>query len=108
MKKNFPLSSPNHKPPRVVESIKAEIRKYLKRERRKSLPEGVDFWDFDCRVGKDAESTESVHVSEITQWIDTASQQNWPEIRIEILAKQGHRTKNTTSESPCLDEVGEG
>ena len=93
MKKKFPLEMPNHKPPRVIEGIKAEIRKYLKRERRKPLPEGVDFWDFDCRTGKDAESAEPVHVSEITKPIDTASQENWPAIYIEILAKQGHRTK---------------
>ncbi len=84
---------PNHKPPRVIEGIKAEIRKYLKRERRKPLPEGVDFWDFDCRTGKDPASAEPVHVSEITKPIDTASQENWPAIHIEILAKQGHRTK---------------
>jgi hypothetical protein len=93
MKKTFPLEMPNHKPPRVIEGIKAEIRKYLKRERRKPLPEGPDFWDFDCRTGKDAESAEPIHVSEITKPIDTASQENWPAIHIEILAKQGHRTK---------------
>ena len=84
---------PTHKPPRVIEAIKAEINKYIKRERRKPLPEGVDFWDFDCRTGKDAESAVPVHVSEITKPIDTASQENWTAIYIEILAKQGHRTK---------------
>lgn len=93
MRKTFPLEVPNHKPPRVVEAIKAEIRKYLKRERRKPLPEGVDFWDFDCCTGKDAESAEAVHVSAITKSIETASQENWPAIHIEILAKHGHRTK---------------
>jgi hypothetical protein len=93
MKKTFPFEMPNHKPPRVIEAIKAEINKYIKRERRKPLPEGVDFWDFDCRTGKDAESAVPVHVSEITKPIDTASQENWAAIYIEILAKQGHRTK---------------
>lgn len=93
MKKTFPFEMPNHKPPRVIEAIKAEINKYIKRERRKPLPEGVDFWDFDCRTGKDAESALPVHVSEITKPIDTASQANWAAIYIEILAKQGHRTK---------------
>jgi hypothetical protein len=93
MKKTFPFEMPNHKPPRVIEAIKAEINKYIKRERRKPLPEGVDFWDFDCRTGKDAESAVPVHVSEITKPIDTASQENWATIYIEILAKQGYRTK---------------
>lgn len=108
MKKTFPLEVPNHKPPRVVESIKAEIRKYLKRERRKLLPEGTDFWDFDCRTGKDADSAATVHVTEITKSIDTASLENWPAIHIEILAKEGHRTKVAVPESPCHEEASEG
>ena len=51
MRKIFPLEVPKHAPPRVIEAIKSDVRKYLKRERRKALPEGVDFWDFDCQVG---------------------------------------------------------
>jgi hypothetical protein len=93
MRKTFPFEMPNHKPPRVVEAIKAEINKYIKRERRKPLPEGVDFWDFDCRTGRDADSAVPVHVSEITKPVDAASQESWPAIYIEILAKQGHRAK---------------
>jgi len=93
MKKSFPLEDPKHKPERVVESIKADIRKYLKRERRKPLPEGVDFWDFDCRAGKDADSAGEIHVSEITTPIDSAAQDKWEAVYIEILAKPGHRAK---------------
>ena len=52
MKKVFPFSAPGHQPPRVVAAIKSDVRKYVKRERRKPLPEGVDFWDFDCKVGR--------------------------------------------------------
>ena len=49
MKKFFSLEASNHKPARLADKIKSEVRKYLKRERSKELPEGVDFWDFDCR-----------------------------------------------------------
>ncbi|MFD2257473.1 DUF6172 family protein [Luteolibacter algae] len=97
MKKSFPLTSPNHKPARVVESVKAEIRKYLKRERRKTLPEDVDFWDFDCRAGKAPETAEAVHVSELTKPIDIAAQEGWEAVYIEILAKPGRRTKSQGS-----------
>lgn len=100
MKKSFPLSDPKHKPARVVEAIKAEIRKYLKRERRKALPEGVDFWDFDCRVGPDADSSEPVHVSKITKPVDAAFRENREAVYIEILAKPGHRTKNSSPDEP--------
>lgn len=98
MKKLFPLTSPKHAPARVVASIKADVRKYLKRERRKELPEGVDFWDFDCRAGKDAETAAEVHVAEITKPIDGAATENWEAIYLEILAKPGHRTAKPQQE----------
>ena len=91
MKKTFPLEAPDHAPPRVIESIKNDVRKYLKRERRKPLPEGVDFWDFDCRVGRDEGSAENAHVNEIIEQIDLASKEDWKFIYIEILARSGHR-----------------
>jgi len=91
MKKTFPLEVPGIKPPRVIESIKHDVRKYLKRERRKPLPEGVDFWDFDCRVGPDSETPKATHAEDVNGAIDTASRDNWPAIYIEILAKPGHR-----------------
>ena len=45
MKKTFPLTQPKLHPDRVLDAVKHEIRKYLKRERRKPLPEGVEFLD---------------------------------------------------------------
>lgn len=91
MKKFFPMEDPRHKPARVVEAIKADVRKYLKRERRKELPEGVDFWDFDCRWGKDAEGAVEVHVSKITEVVDEAARGGWERVYLEICAKPGHR-----------------
>lgn len=92
MKKSFPLTSATHKPARVVEGIKADIRKYLKRERRKPLPEETDFWDFDCRAGKDEPAATTIHVSEITKPVDAAAANNWDAVYIEILAKPAKRT----------------
>ncbi len=86
----------------MIESIKADVRKYLKRERRKALPEGVDFWDFDCKTGKSSEAAAPTHVSGLVTMIDTAGSENWDAIYIEILAKQGHRTK---SDPPSRDET---
>ena len=56
MKKVFQLTSPNKDPERQVDSVIHEIRKYIKRERKKPLPEKIDYWDFDCRIGDDADS----------------------------------------------------
>jgi hypothetical protein len=51
MKKTFNFSHPKKQRPRVVEAIKYELKKYIKRERNKKRSEEVDFWDFDCRYG---------------------------------------------------------
>jgi hypothetical protein len=102
MKKAFPLTIPNNAPERVVESIKSELRKYLKRERKKKLAEGVDFWDFDCKVGPTAEEATELHVAEINDAIDHAFTEKWDAVYLEILAKPGIRTrkaKESTEES---------
>jgi Family of unknown function (DUF6172) len=93
MKKQFPLTSPKHQPARVVEQIKNDIRKYLKRERKKPLPEGVDFWDFACKVGQGETSPETKHVEEILQAIDQATATECGSVYIEIIAIPGHRQK---------------
>ncbi len=98
MKKTFPLTSPDHQPPRVVASIKNDVRKYLKRERKKKLPEGVDFWDFDCRVGMGDATPIIKHVEEITASIDAAAAAESSSVYIEILAKPGHRTSKPGKE----------
>lgn len=95
MKKNFALTDPNHKPDRVAESVKAEVNKYVARERRKSLPKDVDYWDFDCAVGVDAASAKVVHIKEISKAIDEVSKQKMPSVYIEIHAKPGFRAKKS-------------
>ncbi|MDE0826405.1 MAG: DUF6172 family protein [Akkermansiaceae bacterium] len=93
MRKSFPLAVEGLKPPRVVEAIKNEFRRYVKRERKKKLPEGVDFWDFDCRAGKDEGSADGVHLEEISAAVDKASSEGWESVFIEIVAKEGYRTR---------------
>ena len=93
MKKFFSLEASNHRPPRLADKIKSEVRKYLKRERSKELPEGVDFWDFDCRQGGSSENAQSLHEKEIGKAIDQALAAEWKGIYLEILAKPGVRTK---------------
>lgn len=93
MKKVFPLVSERHQPARLVEQIKGEVKKYLKRERNKSLPEGMDFWGFNCRCGKSAELAEPCHEKELGQSIDHALGESWQEVYLEILAKPMKREK---------------
>ncbi len=95
MKKVFPLTDPRKAPARQVEAVKFEISKYVARERRKPLKEGVDFWDFDCKLGKDKESASEIHISAINKGIDQVASENAEEFYIEILAKAGYRTKKS-------------
>lgn len=93
MRKTFPLSVPDQKPERVVETIKHELRKYLKRERRKPLPEGADFWDFDCKVGQGDGVPVATHPGDVERAIGDAAKDGHPSVYVEILAKPGRRMK---------------
>ena len=93
MKKNFQLENERHKPARMVDQIKSEVRKYLKRERKKDLSGEFDFWDFDCRQGKTVEEAVELHEKEIGKAIDHAVSESWSTIYLEILAKPRKREK---------------
>jgi hypothetical protein len=98
MKKTFKLSHDKIKLPRLVEAIKHEVKKYIKRERRRSLPEGADYWDFDCRFGVDEASSEVIHLSEINKAISRAEAEQLQSFYLEILAKPCHRNKKPVTE----------
>jgi hypothetical protein len=91
MKKTFPLAIEGKNPDRLLEATKHEIRKYIKRERRRALPEGVDFWDFDCKFGSSAETATVAHIAELTPLIDALVKSQGTQFYVEILAKPGHR-----------------
>lgn len=93
MRKEFKLTDPKKAPARQVDFVKYEISKYIARERRKPVKEGADFWDFDCKIGKDKDSAEVIHVSEINKSIDKVVFAGAEHFYIEILAKPGYRTK---------------
>ncbi len=95
MKKIFLLTASNKKPDRQVESVKHEIKKYIARERRKSLPPGTDFWDFDCKFGQVILSAAEIHIAEINKNIDDVVSAKATSFYIEIIAKQGRRLKKS-------------
>ena len=107
MKKTFKLDHPKIKVPRLFEAFKHEVKKYLKRERRKTLPEGVDFWDFDCKYGADEAGAEPIHVAAINKFISQAEAEQLESFYLEILAKPGHRTKKPQGEQQIDTEDAE-
>lgn len=93
MKKIFQVNVPNKKPDRQVEAIRYEINKYLSRERRKSLPDDVDFWDFNCRFGETESTAVSITVLQIKDKITEIVANNKTSFYVEILAKPGFKKK---------------
>jgi hypothetical protein len=92
MKKTFELTHPKIKLARMVESAKHEVKKYLKRERNKTLPEGADYWDFDCKIGKTEQTADVIHVATISKEIDTILAEDTTSFYLEILVKPAVRS----------------
>jgi hypothetical protein len=86
MKRTFQLQIEGKKPERVLDSIKHEVRKYLKRERRRALPLDADYWDFDCKYGVSEATAEVVHLSSVIGHIDETSKNAGTQLYVEIVA----------------------
>lgn len=98
MKRTFQLQIEGKKPERILDSIKHEVRKYLKRERRRVLPQDTDYWDFDCKFGSSEETSEVVHLSTIIAHIDEISKTGGTQLYVEIIAKAVKRKPRVRSE----------
>lgn len=93
MKKTFQLEHEKIKYPRMIEAVKAEVRKYLKRNRRKDLPKGADFWDFLCKFGATEAEAKKCHLAEIDKFIDQAEKDELKSFYIEVIPAVGKRQK---------------
>ena len=96
MKKTFPLHIPGKEDSTVVEAIKLELTKYVKRERRKTLPEGADFWDFSCKVGTDGLTATATPLPDVAKAVESVALTEAAEVYVEIMASPGYRVKKTS------------
>ncbi len=92
MKKTFPLQAPGKDDARVLDAIKSDVRKYVKRERRKTLPPGFEVWQLDCRVGAEPATAVVTPLPDLSAAIDAAAKGGGPGLYVEILASPTHRT----------------
>ncbi len=86
MKKTFRLTAPRQDDARVRDKIRHEVNKYVKRERRKELPEGHDRWDFNCRIGATEATAAAIELKVIPTAIDRVAADGAGTVFIEILA----------------------
>jgi hypothetical protein len=98
MKKVFPFKAAGKADARVVDSIKHEVRKYVKRERGKDLPEGFDLWSFACKVGASRETAAECLLGDVSAKIDEVVNSGGTEVYIEVIAVPTHRAPS--SETP--------
>ena len=104
MRKTYPLQAEGRHPDRVLDAVKHDVRKYLKRERRRPLPEGVDFWDFSCKFGLTADEAKTLHLSEVISSIDKAAKEQATQVYVEIITTHGKRTPRPVADDAALIE----
>lgn len=91
MKKTFPLQSAGKDDARVRDKIRHEVNKYVRRARRKELPEGFAQWDFACKVGTGEAAAEPRALKEVAGAIEAVAETGAKEIYLEITAVPGQR-----------------
>ena len=103
MRKTYSLNIEGKNRDRLLEASKHDIRKYVKRERSRPLPEGVDFYDFDCKFGSDEASASVVHFATLMGLIDTVAQEGGAQFYVEVVTKHGHRTARPPAHDSAPD-----
>ena len=98
MKKTYQLTHPKIKLARLIDAAKYDAKKYMRRERNKKLPEGANFWSFECKYGATENEAEVIHVSKINKNIDLALKHKLESFYLEIIAVPGFREKKQPSE----------
>ena len=96
MKKTYALNLDGKNPARLLDAAKHDIRKYAKRERAKPLPEGVDFWDFDCKLGASPTDAAAVHFAALITGVDALVKDGSNQFYVELISKHGHRAARPT------------
>jgi hypothetical protein len=88
MKKIFKLRDEKKHEDRVLEAVKNELRKYVKREKKKKLADAkMTYWDFDCKIGASLDTAEVVTFEALIKALDAIKETGATECYVEILAK---------------------
>ena len=105
MKKRFALTDTKKAPQRVLEGIKNDIRKYIKREKRKPLPADTNFWRIDCKFAKNENDLEDIKFEDIMKNINEASQEKCESFMIELVSVAVQKTPKEAENTPKEEEI---
>ncbi|EIF51687.1 DUF6172 family protein [Sulfurovum sp. AR] len=105
MKKIFKLTDEKKHEDRVLEAVKHEIRKYVKREKKKKLDDAQNtYWDFDCKIGVTPDTAKVVEYDALIKELDAVKADGATDCYIEILAKVVQKpTKETDLEEDAAE-----
>ena len=105
LKKTYSLEVEGKNRDRLLDASKHDIRKYVKRERAKPLPDGVDFWDFDCKLGAGPADATHVHFAALMSAIDALLAAGRTQFYVEVVTKFGHRAAKLVGEPSASSRV---
>lgn len=101
MKKIFKLTDEKRHEDRVLEAVKNDIRKYVKREKKKDLSDKkLMYWDFDCKVGTTADDAKVVAYEELIKELDVVKATGAKEAYVEVMAKEVEKPQKVEEETP--------
>lgn len=100
MKKTYRLDIEGKNRDRLLDAARHDMRRYVKRERSRPLPEGVDFWDFACRFGRDEASAADVHFATLNSLVDAVANEGAPQFYVEIVTRHGRRSARADAVPP--------
>lgn len=95
MKKTYQLDIPGKNRERLLDAARHDIRRYQQRELRRPVPEGFDFWDFDCRFGANETQAEKATVGELPALITALTQDGTSVFYVELVARPAKRSERT-------------
>ena len=73
------------------DKIRHEVNKYVRRSRRKEVPEGFAQWEFICKVGATADAAASKPLKEVAGAIDAVAVGGATSVYLEIEAVPSQR-----------------
>ncbi len=91
MKKTFSLQAPGKADARVLDAIKHEVRKYVRREHRKPLPDGFNRLEFDCKIGASADDAIVVALQDVSSALDTVARAGGSVAYVDIVSRPAQR-----------------
>lgn len=107
MKKTYLLTIEGKNRDRLLDAAKHDIRKYVKRERSRSLPPGVDFFDFDCKLGGSETTSETLHFATLIASIDALVKDGADQFYVEVVTTHGHRSARPVAAGAADDSAAD-